>query len=410
MLITTQGFLRWAEDAAIELPLPLACTPALRDWLTQACAGKRLVFLGEPDHFIRERTDYRLALLDALLPLGFTELAEELCFADGHEVNAWLHHANPEGLERLATFGYTGDVRADRDDRATGVLKASFDRGPPPGLVREQRRFFAALRSFFERLPHASFHGIDVDYTPGAGYRHALAELRDAATANGVQEWLALLQRQPGESLAAERQRLTACLNRAQLLPAVAPAVRHVRAMLAGLSYIDLAHPAPDYQALGPAMALRERAMQAQADELIAAAGTAGIVFMGHNLHLARNDALVLNAGGVTPGGNGEHSLGHHINAAHGEEMLVVWMIQGYGHDSQPLPDLPTRLEAPPGSLNALLCQLGEAYLLPTRSMEPGARLLQMPQTIHHMYNSCFETTLAQQVDAVLFVREVSPA
>jgi len=42
-----------------------------RSSLANALVGKRILFLGEADHFIHEKVDYRLAFAEAALAAGF---------------------------------------------------------------------------------------------------------------------------------------------------------------------------------------------------------------------------------------------------------------------------------------------------------------------------------------------------
>ncbi len=388
-------FVRWARRAAIPLPDPIRATPELTDFLAGALASKRLLFLGEADHFIREKIEYRLAFAEAALPAGFDWCGEELGWSDGQRINDYLHDREGASLDRITLFGYRDEMRDDRDDFPTGILKASFEKPADAGLRFEHRRLLTGMRDLARRSPSLCFFGFDVDTAPGGAY----ADL----AARGLS-----LERVAGETLAQEVERLSRTLADAtDLDPLTCTSLQTLRD---SLEYTSLAHPAPSYEALAPAMAYRERVMHRHVDFMIDQLPEGhGLVLWGHNHHLARDDASIVSAEGVGPGGDTEPSLGHHLNERHRDDIYVVWMVFGHGEDSQPFPDLPRKLRPPRRSLNGLLRSVGGNFLLPTRSDAPEAQRLSEPSRIYHLYNSYARVPVASQADAICFIAEVSP-
>ena len=344
-------FRNWARQHLIELPASLTPGHRARSWLKAALANKRLVLLGEPDHFIAEKALYRENFISALWSLGVKHIAEELSFSDGHRVNAWLHQGDPAALLDLATFGADVGAANGRTDSVSGVLKASFELGPHPGFVRQARALLAMLQPLFVRDPTCSYFGFDVDYTPGGGYQDILDAAPDALlTGRDWREFTQRLEPSTGESLSEEIERLTDLQqwlqNRPQHGNDWAIISRHLQALTDGYRYIQQAYPAADYEALAPAMALRELVMHRQlVDHLHSLPDSERCVVLGHNLHLARRDDLIGPATGVNPGGDSTSSIGHHLHEVFPEQILSLWLIQGYGEDSQPLVDLPCRLD-----------------------------------------------------------------
>ncbi len=52
-------------------------------------AGRDAVFLGEMDHFVHEKTDFRLLLVRYLASRGRSRLAEEMSWSDGVRVGRY---------------------------------------------------------------------------------------------------------------------------------------------------------------------------------------------------------------------------------------------------------------------------------------------------------------------------------
>ncbi|MEM7016097.1 MAG: erythromycin esterase family protein [Pseudomonadota bacterium] len=395
-------FIAWAREHALMLP-SLAPNDDITDLLAPICTGKRFAFLGEADHFIAEKVPARLMILNSLAALGFKTFAEELSRSEGRRVARYLSTGYEDWLERLTTLGYQGNSHTDRDDSPTGILKDSFARGVDPGFRATQLGFYRGLQAFTD----IEFAGFDVDYSPGAGYE----DVRTLLIAEGANELTTALAAVPGETLEQEivrleglhRQLTTSTLS-AETLAQLEPILK---TLIDGYRYIALAHPASDYASLAPAMAFRETVMHRHVTEIEAHSDSC-IVLMAHDLHLARNDFQIYSPEGVGPGGDTARSTGHFVNEHWPEQVTSIWMLHEFGQDSQPLPGLPCELQASKDSLNALLGQVGECFLLPVSSEAPEADPLRQEMPIYHLYNIHFRARIAEQVDFILFIREVS--
>jgi len=364
--------------------------------------GTRCIFIGEANHFVHEKSDYRIWWLRRLAARHRIVVGEELGCIDGRRVANYLADGDESHLDGLATFGDERHRRADRDDRPTGVLRASFDVYPSRLFKAEQTRFYRALRD----SGVTRFHGIDID-APGNGYAE-IAAASDRARLDAACR--AALDRVKGESLDAEATRLERTLER---LPPSADELREmVRSMCENLRYTALAHPAPTYAALRPAMALRETIMQRRVERLLASLRDGEVlVLLGHAFHLAKDDRGIGRAG-VGPGGDHVASLGHHLVQTLGSDVRAVWMLYGHGADSQPFPDLPTRVNYAPDSLNAALAAYTAARPAPDAPLVvpiAGADALAAEVGVGHLYNLVVPVHLPSQIDALFFVPHVSP-
>jgi hypothetical protein len=386
-----------AFDGMTQTHAPLALLDPL-------LADADLVFLGELDHFVHEKSDYRLLFCRYLTSRGWRSFAEELSWSDGLRVQRYLHGGG--GLERLSLFGYPGDLREDRDDQPTGVFRASFDLYPTPLMAAEQGRFYRGLRAAASGELLA-YHGLDIDGLPGGGYADIADALAPFADEPEVQAFLQALARVPGESAAQESTRLAALLPRATRLNVAAEAEVSLRSMAESLAYIDMTYAAETYAATAPGMAFREGCMKRRFAEIRALTADAPMVLMCHGLHLAKDDNLLGPAVGVGPGGGRECSLGHHLVQALGLKAVSVWLVHGEGEDSQPFPDLPRRFAYPARTLNRRLAPLGVPTLIPITGAPAG--LFDRPLGVGHMYNAAPSMVLAGQVDAILYLPHVTP-
>jgi erythromycin esterase-like protein len=402
------GFVSWARRTAIRLEDPIRATTELEGFLARALVGKRILFVGEADHWVHEKIDYRLAFAQAALAAGFDWFGEELGWSDGLRIDDWLHDRPGASLSGVTLFGHRDELRSDRDDTPTGVLRASYE-NPPDAVFRDEHvRLLEGLRAIARRRPALRFFGFDVDGLPGGAY----ADLAGHGPGVLPVRVLSELVRRPGESLPEETARLTGCLE--SLVRDAPDADWEIRTSLEtlrdSLAYTALAHPAPTYEALAPAMALRERVMQRQVGGMLERLPSDhGVVLWGHDLHLARNDAGIRQDGGTGPGGDSADSLGHHLNRRHADEIYVVWMVFGGGEDGQPFPDLDRVLRPPRRSLNGLLQRVGGSFVLPTRSDDPAAARLKEKARLYHLYNGHAELRIAEQADAICFIDAVSP-
>lgn len=375
-------------------------TDALDAWLDRAVlepgdldpGGAEVLVLGEFNHFIHEKGDFRIAMACEAQRLGFGTWAEELGWSDGRRLARYFGTRDEAVFDRLSLFGWRGEARTDRDDRPTGIFRASWETYPYDLMRAEQVRFYRALSP-------GSLWGFDVAAGHDGGYADLAARLEATGAPAG---WTRALARQPGETLQEEAARLAALA--AEAPAGLDPLARaDLSALIDGLTYTALVKDAATYAETAPAMAFREDAMKRRLSD-IRALSPGKMVLMGHALHLVREDDAIAAPGIVGPGGQRTPSLGHHVGQELGLPMFIVWMIYGGGEDSQPLPDLPRTADFGPDTLNARLRRRFDHPVLLDARRAPEA-----PVRIAHMYNSVIETRLPGVVDALWFIPEASP-
>ncbi len=415
-----RAFVAWAREAAIPVErLDARTDPRTLAPLAPIFDGKRFAFLGEANHFVHEKVDYRVLFLRFLHALGFRTVVEEIAWSDGVWIDRYLSSGDEAHLRRVGTYGSPPPPRVDRDDGPRGALARLLERQPAAALGAEGRRLDRALRA----LGGVRLLGLDVDYEAGAGYAHLEAWLDDAA-GEATARLGAAVRRVPGESIAEERDRLHAVVasvdrDRPALENELGPdrvgAIRHaLRTTALSLEYVRLSRDVPDLAALAPAMAHREAVMSEHLDELVAHAGAEErMVLLAHDLHLAREDDEITTADGVVaPGGGAQPSVGCRLARLHDDAIASVWMLEGRGHDCSPLPESSGRVTSPRGTLNALLSRVSrdcEAFALPTRSDDPRAALLGQPVDWMSMNGARFRCVIRDQTDVLFFVHRVGP-
>jgi hypothetical protein len=126
------------------------------------------------------------------------------------------------------------------------------------------------------------------------------------------------------------------------------------------------------------------------------------------SLHLLKDDGL---ASGyppeLGPGGGLVPSIGHHV--AHRSDVgpdgvVSIWMLCGGGRDSNPMVTGAQDATPKRGTLNAALAEVagGEPLFVPLAGWDGDL-------VIQHMYGATFRTPATGQIDAVVFVPEISP-
>jgi len=421
------AFVEWARGAAVfvnDFGDDEANVERLA-FLGEALKGKRIVYLGEPSHWIHEKYPYRLLIIRYLYSRGWRHLGEELSWSDGKRIDRYLETGESAQLDRVTAYGYEGADRPDRDDKATGLLKDAGASFPTELFRAEQVRFAQALRQMSESRPPGSerlhFFGFDADYVPGAGYEQIEELLSAAPNVPVVTDLRARLARVKGESIQEESARLTVALawleeNR-EAVERLLGTDSHedlrytLLNMRDGFDYVAVANPATDWATLRRAMADRELIMQRHVTTVLSDLGPEEkVILMAHNQHLAKDDdGIIAPEVGAGPGGGIVPSVGCFLNRLFPGEVLSIWMLWDHGRDCQPYSRLSSDFRSPPSSLNAVFAEVGPVFILPTHSNDARSRFMSRESEIASMYNQVLRARLADQCDAVFFVREVSP-
>jgi len=420
-----EAFKAWAQEHAVLLePLDGANTNIEKlAFLDELLGDKRLVFLGEEDHWIHEKGDFRLLLLRYLFSRGWRYVGEELGWSDGSRIDRYIETGDESYLDRIATYGYRGALRTDRDDKPTGILKDTLERYPVREFAAEQIRLAKALRTVNEsRRPGSArlhYFGFDIDALAGGGYEDIEGLLHPTQDTPEALALKMLLARVPGETIEQEIVRLVRTL---ELIDAQQAQLKRLlgeqgynrlqgctQTLRDSFDFVRIANPATDWAILNSAMAAREEAMSRHVQFILARMGPNDkIVLMGHNRHLSKDIRIIKDSGGAMAGGRRVPSLGTFLIHLLPDQIFSIWMLHDQGFSSQPFSWLSSEYTSKTGSLNAILAEVGETYLLPIATDDPRARLLSSEMDIVGIYNVVFRTIISKQADAIFFVQKVS--
>jgi len=419
-------FLAWARENAVVFTPSEAINESVGklSFLDAALKDKRIVFLGEEDHWVHEKYEYRCLLLRYLYSRGWRYVGEELGWSDGMRLDRYLETGERSCLDRIATYGYRGDIRADRDDETYGILKNISSPYPVHEFKAEQIRFAEFLRSFNEdpsvTTKRIHFFGFDINAEAGGGYRDIEELLNYELYSPELAELRQLLNRVPGESVKQEIQRLDFLLhmvenNTGRLRDAIdrerfAQLKHCILTMRDSYRFHLMASSANDYKSLNKAMAFREEMMCRHAEYILSQMKPDDkLVLMGHNRHLSKDIGQIKKPGASPPGGRLVPSLGTYLSRRLPDQVFSIWMLHECGYSSHPFKNLSREYTAKYGSLNSILAQAGDRYLLFTAATDRRAALLDADLDIVGLYNITFRAALAKQADAVFFVRKVTP-
>jgi erythromycin esterase-like protein len=417
-------FIQWVREEAVLLET-LDCEAFdLNDlsFLDKALESKRIVYLGVSDHWIHEKYDYRLIMIRYLLTKGWRHIGMEMGYSDGKRIDKYLQTGDKSQLDRVALYGYEGDLRADRDDRPRSFLgmqnpqfRSSF--------IDEEHWFLHQLRKLDKgRSPGDSrirWFGFDVTFFPGGGYADARHILRDHTSEPLVQVFLGRLERVPGETRADEAQRLYDLADDVEDNSTgiqdvlgnedAGELVRTLRNMSDSFLFCEAASEGTRTMKWLIGLQKREEAMIKLMDELLGELpANEKIILLGHNLHLSKDSENILLGPVGTPAHRLWPSLGSHLEHKLPGEIYSFWMTYDHGRHgavllaegSEEVPSDPARIEHP-------FARLDSAFILQINS---GLKMQSFLETEHgfNQNGSTASCIMRDQTDAIFFIPEVT--
>ena len=420
----SDAWVDWAGERALVLDpdeWPRSTPEELRS-VTDALAGARFVFLGEPDHYISEKYAYRLLLIRALFEQGYRHLGMEMGLSDGMRIDRYLETGDERYLDRVALYGYRGDARSDREP-IPGPLQRVLDQPFYEAFVSEERAFLRQLRQINASLDPGEerlhWFGWDIDATyPGGGYAEAHEILDPQRGPPVVDEVLARLTLVPGETVTVEIGRLDAVLSfvadrQVELQDALGPAdtelLRHVvRNLIDSLGFSELAFQEPFGRSWNTALQRREEALIERLDDgwLSRLDADSKVILMGHNMHLAKDPAS-LRFGSTSS--EAALPMWPSVGSAVAARLPVYafWMLYDHGTGVRAFdPDPIFRVPSHPDRIEHLLARIAPVLVLPLGDDDPRAAWLDEERNF--VQNGDYASgRLRRQADAIFFVDEV---
>ncbi len=372
--------------------------------------GKRIIFLGEPAHYLHEKYPYRLLFITHLFHRGIYRIGMEIGRSDAGRIDRYLESGDEKWLEQVALYGYRGDDRSDRPSSVSGRL---FHRNAD-GVARfraEEFRFFRALRVLSEARRRGShrlqFFGYDVDVHSGGAYRDIRELLSPFSAHSTIHEFEERMRRVEGESVAQEIDRLERVReylnqNRAALkgesdVATIRAVESDLRCLTESLAFTRVANTNPTTPDLIEAFRIREQTMFWQMDEALEARGD--IVLMGHNSHLTRDDHQFSDIPSLLewrwP------RIGTYL--ANKVPVLAIWMLYGSGAHSDLQLCKQETCPVAETEIGRYLGAVGYDFLLPTGRDDFLDRMQNYP-----INGQVARGRLSRAADVIFFVRQVS--
>jgi inorganic pyrophosphatase len=171
--------------------------------------------------------------------------------------------------------------------------------------------------------------------------------------------------------------------------------------------YLRSANDADTFEALLPVMAHRERLIHERVARVLGENPDAKVALMAGSTHLLKDDDACDAPGGIGPGGDTEPSIGHfvvHSLLDGPDDVLSIWMLHGRGRSANPWLPPPGELAAAAGTVDASLASQHDEPVVVVVDRHDTER-----RRVTQMHNLVMTCALAEQVDALVFVPEVTP-
>lgn len=350
-----------------------------------AIATKRVVFLGEPDHYIHEKYEMRLAFLRRLFARGWRRIGMEMGPSDGAHIDAYLDNGDESELDRIGIYRTAG-VKTAR----SGILK-----GLPPdakaAFVAAEKSFARELRKMSEARPSGTrrlrWFGFDVDTDP----------------LNASEEMAARLP--PGDLRSIlERAASTAPAVLADELREAAKGRLDVLALADSWRFAAVAFHDPSTAALLQAYAERERTMYRALDAALTEPGP--IVLMGHNMHLTKASGSVRFSSTAQHVGQSWRTLGTYVTERLAHDTFGIFLLVDHGqHFDVACESGACEFASKQDMVEHQLARVGPRFTLPLRDAPPP-----LAGDVNWQQNGRYASgNLEEQADLVYFVAEGTP-
>jgi len=379
-----EAFLSWARRAAV--PLPVSPEEPFGERaqaaLDRMLAGKRFVFLGEPDHFIVEKYPFRLMLIRYLFARGWRHVGMETGQSVGWRVDRYLETGD---ASYLSTEGAESPSPTDLaiHDKTLEFIDAHED------------SFHERLRGLSESrepgTPRLHYWGYDLDLGIPLGSVEPIQGLLEGHAGSQIHELFGAIDRLKGLSTNEQLAQIEMIQsNLAAYADILADGTfAELRSWLSFLHDSVAAEKRPrmaqDPRGHRLWWAEREHFLMQSLDAMVDGLGSdEKLILLGHNVHLSKDAANLhlhpqfssfwglrswLGAWGYRmyfklagwPTNMGD-SVGAHLHRRFPGQVLSVWML--YGQGSLMTPKGPRTVRLRDDTVESLLAQVGDRFLL----------------------------------------------
>jgi hypothetical protein len=356
-------------------------------WLDPIIKDKKFVYLGEAAHWIDEKYDYRLVLIQYLISRGYNVIGMEMGLSDAEKINQYFLSGDANHLEQLGIYGYRDKFIRDRQKQ----FKCYMGKDAYPDFRKyyshEEKWFYQQVLSVAQHYKKDIRHfGYDIDTAPGGGYQDMLDSLKDQrfdslrrtifdisqlstvdAEIQGLQQLLADL---PGmKSLFGNDEAYESFYLKADLLHESFKMVRAIYSYpCSDASQEEMLKWTQEFVS---SLAIREQAMMRRMDWVLKhSKSTDKFILMGHDFHMSKDPAALTFTSVNVPEEYTQKmwpSIGEYVSKKY--NTLSIWEVHASGQQSiSTCKTLACPVESEAGQLGVLLSQLGKAFILPVES------------------------------------------
>lgn len=325
----------------------MALSEAEKNKLDLYLEGKRIVFLGEPDHWIKDKTEYQKEYLKYLISKGFNFIGNERGYIDSTYINEYIQTGDKELLNKCGECGYRGPEWPKRAMRGVLSVPEEFEALYAGGMQKNDIGFLKFLRK--QRLKNDfTYLGYDVDKIPDIIFdelKPFVATL-EGASGSDLKDFARLLKRSPIGDFVHEVSNLkqasinlkTIELNSIFKEHQIQKFINLIKQLEDSVKFAAVLFNDSKRESLMEAYEEREKTMFRIVDDILTSPD-AKIVLLGHNAHLAKDHMeyrRIYEHEGEKSETQSWLTLGSYLHRNYKEEVLAIWMLYNTGFHSAP--------------------------------------------------------------------------
>ncbi|MBX9568969.1 MAG: erythromycin esterase family protein [Candidatus Obscuribacterales bacterium] len=417
------ALVKWARTHAV--PIDLTTDNFSSEMKTLSClddilSDKLVVYLGEPDHFIRDKYNFQLLFIQYLATRGWNVIGKEIGRSDGQRINNYIRTGDEHQWNSIALYGYQQAQRSDRIDFPQGLLAPRHVMDIEPFRAHELA-FLGQLRKLAVAAANGMrFFGYDIDVCPGGAYEDIATTIEQLHHHPYIDKFRYLIERVPNESCGDEATRLNQArqylvdhsseFHQALGSAAFAELDRDLMCLAASFRFTAQAFPEPTIEQLCGAFEVREQLMCSLLNNVLSEmADNDKLVLLGHNMHLSKKSHLLKSfnlCGADVPMWP---SVGTAVAEKLPHKVLSIWMLYNEGTHSGPYVSSGERyVHSNEHSIEALLAQVGNSFVLPLATMPADIREYLTQFQTFACNGEPANGLVLEQADVIVFVNRVT--
>ncbi len=384
--------------------------------IDQHLQGKRIVFLGEPDHWISEKTSHQIEVLSYLISKGFNLIGDERGNVDSEYIQKYIENGDRRHLSQCGECGFYPPHWPNRTVKGTLGIKDEFRDQYLSRMKKNDLRLFSFLRR--ERANSTiRYFGFDVDKVPDIIF-DKIQPYVDRLKKSVHSNFALKLLRSPTGNFKEEMQRLTIAkkeidqLNLGNVLgPSNLIKFRELVFQLQeSVEFAAVAYDSPSDESLINAYTKREKTMFRIVDKYLADP-TAKVVLLGHNAHLSLNHneyRRIDNLEGKEVEVTDWLTVGSYLTQKYQGQTLAIWMLYDHGSHSAPFctDSFPCKVETDSNTIEGWLSNHGRKRIYESTELVqkiPFKKLIWRENGINRITGS-----LPSVVDLIFFYNSAS--